>query len=280
MDHDRTHRLSKLPTYEWCGVHPGRLAVGFPGVATPPHPRDSAPIPPLFSDATGESLPLVQTSTAAGRAELLVPLDDPQIRDLGAYWHEGWPYAIPDALLREGARAALVRAVGLLPPGFGVGVWDAWRDPRLQRELHELAYRDDSLEPGFVSPPSADPATPPPHATGGTVDLTLTWQSIPLNLGTRFDEFVPAAKSAFLETDVSDVSDVELIRDLRRLLREVMVSAGFVQLDCEWWHFEFGTRLWAAVRHTQPLYPAALPAQLPTSTAVVGKDSQTNQSSD
>lgn len=274
------HRLTQLPTYEWCGVHPGRLAAGYPAVARLPHPRDSEPIPPLFGDASGESLPLVQTASAPGRAQLLVTLDDPAIRDLGAYWHEGWPYASPDALLREGARAALIRAVRLLPPGFGVAVWDAWRDPRLQRELHDLAYQDEFLEPGFVSPPSPNPATPPPHATGGTVDLTLTWQSIPLNLGTRFDDFVPAAKSAFFETNHLDVSDGDLTRDLRRLLRQVMVSAGFVQLDCEWWHFEFGTRLWAALRNTQPLYPAALPAQLPTSAAVVGDDSQTDKSSD
>jgi len=272
------HRLAQLPTYEWCGVHPLRLAAGYPGVPQLPHPRDTTPIPSLFGDASGESLPLVVTPYAPGRAELLVTLDDPLIRDVGAYWHEGWPYAIPDARLREGARAALVRAVGFLPPGFGFAVWDAWRDPRLQRELHNLAYRDDSLAPGFVSPPSADPGTPPPHATGGTVDLTLTWQSIPLNLGTRFDEFVPAASSAFLESSQAEGAgdngdDVMLVRDLRRLLREVMVSAGFVQLDCEWWHFEFGTRLWAAIRHTQPLYPAALPAQSPTSAAVVGDES-------
>jgi len=274
------HRLTQLPTYGWSGVDVGRFSARYPTLPHLPHPRDTEPIGELFADASGESLPLVRPSSAAGRAESLVPAGHRQIRDLGAYWHEGWPYAIPDAKLREGTRAALVDAVRLLPPGFGFGVWDAWRDPRLQRELHDLAYQDESLAPGFVSAPAADPATPPPHATGGTVDLTLTWQSIPLNLGTRFDEFVPAARSAFFESGHSDVDHGELIRDLRRLLRHVMVSAGFVQLDCEWWHFEFGTRLWAAVRGTQPLYPAALPAQFPPSVAVTGDDSQTNERGD
>ncbi|HQZ85398.1 MAG TPA: M15 family metallopeptidase [Actinomycetota bacterium] len=46
-------------------------------------------------------------------------------------------------------------------------------------------------------------------------------------------------------------------RDLRRLLYATMSAAGFVVLAREWWHFEYGTRLWAGVGGRQPLYPAA-----------------------
>ncbi|NQU37474.1 MAG: hypothetical protein HQ526_07770 [Actinobacteria bacterium] len=264
MDRNRLHRLKKLPTYEWCGVDPTSFVARYPGVACVSAPPDLPAIPELLGDTTGDSFPRVLVADAAGSDELLVTLDHPQIRDLGAYWHEDWPHSIPSALLRQGTRRALIHAVGLLPPGFGFAVWDAWRDPLLQRELHDLAYRDQLLAPGFVSRPSQDPTMPPPHATGGTVDLTLTWQSIPLLLGTGFDEFVPAARSAAFESSDADADDAggdeaTLVRDLRRLLRDVMTSAGFVQLDCEWWHFEFGTRLWAAVRGEAPLYPAALP---------------------
>jgi D-alanyl-D-alanine dipeptidase len=36
-----------------------------------------------------------------------------------------------------------------------------------------------------------------------------------------------------------------------------MRSGGFVVLHCEWWHFEFGTRRWAAITGNAPRYGAA-----------------------
>ena len=40
-----------------------------------------------------------------------------------------------------------------------------------------------------------------------------------------------------------------------------MSSSGFVVLHCEWRHFEFGTRRWAAITGNQPRYgPAPTPA--------------------
>ncbi|WP_281370752.1 M15 family metallopeptidase, partial [Nocardioides stalactiti] len=106
------------------------------------------------------------------------------------------------------------------------------------------------IEPGFVSAPSADPATPPPHLTGGTVDITLAFDGSPLALGTDFDEFVPAAHADALEHEPG------LARDLRRLLWSAMTGAGFVVLTQEWWHFESGTRRWAAVTGGKPRYGA------------------------
>ena len=46
-------------------------------------------------------------------------------------------------------------------------------------------------------------------------------------------------------------------RDLRRVLYRTMAAQGFVVLAREWWHFEYGTRLWAAVTRRPALYPAA-----------------------
>lgn len=243
-------RLTTLPTYDWCGVDPAQLD-DIPSLGELP------PIPSLLSDVSGDGLPLVGQD-ADGSDEPLIDIRHPRVRVLGAYWHSGWPYAVPEALMRQGAALRLVNAVDALPTGFGLAIWDAWRDPRLQTELHTLAYADGTLPPGFVNPPSTDPATPPPHATGGTVDLTLTWRSNPLNLGTSFDEFVPLAHSNSLE-GVDDADPLAVSRDLRRLLRHVMWEAGFVQLDCEWWHFENGTRLWSAVKAKTPRYLAASP---------------------
>lgn len=239
--------MRALPDYAWCADDPAGLEVRAP-VGLPA-------IPDLIVETASRPLPKV-TSLAGGASEPLVPVAHPQIRAFASYWHTGWPFAVPGTWLRATAAERVMQAVQQLPEGFGLAIWDAWRDPELQRELHAVAYSDPDLEPGFVNPPSANPATPPPHATGGTVDLTLTWHGRPLALGTGFDEFVATAHTRSFEGGEQSVAR-HRIRDLRRLLRAAMVDAGFVQLECEWWHFEFGTRLWAAVNGEDPLYPAA-----------------------
>lgn len=239
--------MRELPDYAWCADDPRTLGV--------PRPAGEPPVPRL-ADPDADALPAVGV-TAPGRTQPLVRVRDPRIRTVAAYWREGWPAAVPGAWLRSGAMARLVRAADSLPGGFGLAVWDAWRSPALQARLHDDVYRLlPGLPAGFVSAPSADPRFPPPHATGGTVDVTLSWTGRPLALGTGFDSFVPMAHADALESGARD-ADALLVRDLRRLLRRVMVEAGFVQLACEWWHFEYGTRLWAAIKRRDPVYPAA-----------------------
>lgn len=233
------------PSFDWCGSDPIALGAPDPGALF-------RPIPELL-DATADDSCLPLVVDPVDDSEQLVPLEVRRIRTMGAYWHTGWPFARPGAYLREGALHRLATAAANLPDGFGLAVWDAWRDPRLQACLHEAAYADQSLPPGFVSEPSADPTRPAPHSTGGTVDLTLTWRNVPLALGTQFDGFVPGAHAGALES-VSDHEPAVVERNLRRMLRSTMLATDFVQLNCEWWHFEYGTRLWAAVRGQAPRY--------------------------
>lgn len=244
-----------IPDYSWTG----RAASTIPELVDVALALDEPEIPELFADPTGEALPRVDPT--AGRGQLVEPLVEisPPVATLSVYARSGWPYAVQSALLRRGVADQLATAAGWLPDGFGLVVWDAWRDPRLQAELYRVAYQDLTLEPGFVNPPEVDPATPPPHATGGTVDLTLSWAGLPLHLGTAFDAFIPAARTTFFESAAASGSEGLAVRNLRRLLRRVMTDAGFVQLDCEWWHFEYGTRLWAAVHGRRPLFGAIAP---------------------
>lgn len=246
-------RLTRIPSYDWCGVDPMALSIA-------PLVPAAAPIPLDLAAPTDEQLPTVVDGGALGD-ERLVVITHPRIRTIGCYWHSGWPHADPQAFARETVAQRLVDVAQALPDGFGLAVWDAWRDPRLQAELYSVAYSDPSLPAGFVNPASADPARPAPHATGGTLDLTLTWHHHPLNLGTTFDEFVSHAHAAALETAATTPGHLRGrtdLRDLRRLLRQAMCEVGFVQLGCEWWHFEFGTRLWAYVHDAAPKYGAAV----------------------
>ncbi len=207
---------------------------------------------PVFADVT--DLPLVPPDPL-DQGEPLIPLEHlPRVVDLATYHSAGWPGALPRSWARSGAVQRLVAAAHLLPEGFGIAVFDAWRPLPLQRRIFDHFYGPGSpLERGFVSPPSPAAGTPPPHLTGGTFDLTLTWQGQPLALGTAFDEFTVRAHTRALEREES------LERDLRRLLVSCVLRVGFVTYAAEWWHVEHGTRRWAAQWMTAPRYGVAAP---------------------
>ncbi len=77
---------------------------------------------------------------------------------------------------------------------------------------------------------------------------------MPLALGTGFDDFTDLAATRSIEATPGAA------REMRRLLVHTMRAAGFVVLHCEWWHFEFGTRRWAALTGNPPRYgPAPAP---------------------
>lgn len=172
-----------------------------------------------------------------------------------AYRRKGWPHTVEGAWLRRSVARRLLAARATLPRGFGLAVFDAWRPLALQGALHDAAYRDHDLPEGFVAPPSTDPATPPPHLTGATVDLTLSFGGRALALGSGFDDFTPAAHADHLES----VPGSDHAREARRLLIHTMHAQGFVVLHCEWWHFEIGTRYWAAISGATPHFGAAEP---------------------
>jgi zinc D-Ala-D-Ala dipeptidase len=207
--------------------------------------EEQEPLPALVEP---QLLPSVDESLS----ESLVAVAHRRIRTLSNYWHAGWHHALPVTLLRAGAFERLSAAADSLPDRFGLAVFDAWRPLDLQAELYAAAYADDALPPGFVSDPNPDPTTPPPHLTGGTVDVTLTLDGIALAPASGFDDFTDGAHADILETDTLAASTVD--RDVRRMLFWHMHKAGFIVLQQEWWHFEFGTRRWAAITGERPRY--------------------------
>jgi D-alanyl-D-alanine dipeptidase len=206
-----------------------------------------------------KALPTIEEPTAMPAVSVPAPHDSEgmvqvvhrRIRVLEPYFHLGWEAARPGAFVRSGVAERLAAVADSLPDGFGLAILDAWRPLELQAEIFEAAYADTSLPAGFVSVPSVDPATPPPHLTGGCVDVTLTWQHQPLALGSAFDDFTEDARTTAYEDTPGRV------RQLRRLLYWAMRDQGFIVIDCEWWHFEIGTRRWAALTGGTPWYGAA-----------------------
>lgn len=220
----------------------------------------TAPIRGLLdADAdNAEPLPTVP-EPAIGASEPLVLVDHPRIRCLNVYQRHGFPAAVSGCFLRETVAFRLGEVADYLPEPFGLAIFDAWRDPELQGFLYDRVYGVDHAGPelpaGFVAQPSADEAQPTPHSTGGTVDLTLSWNGTPLALGTDFDEFSELAFADALESPLGE--NLRVARDLRRMLVSAMHTRGFVVLAREWWHFEYGTRLWAAVMDQPVRYPRA-----------------------
>lgn len=224
-------------------------------------PVDVVPAEALPTDL--DPLPALLTEHETNRRSdwPLGTADDEPVCDLAgtdllllhSYRRAGLRTAIDRQLLRSDALRRLLAARRELPAGFGLAVFDSWRPLALQRELFDAAYGSGgNTVPGAVAPPSTDPRTPPPHLTGGTVDLTLSWQGRPLALGTGFDEFTALAATAAFEADPGPV------RTLRRLLYWTLRGHGFVVLAEEWWHVEYGTRLWSTITGHEVRYgPAA-----------------------
>ena len=201
---------------------------------------EQAPIPALDD-------PKVLPSVVEAVAESLIPVTGERITAQTVYFDAGWTEAAPFIVARRGVVERLREAAATLPEHFGLCVLDAWRPLSLQAALHADAPR------GFKCAPNDDPNLPPPHLSGGAVDITLTWNGQPLSLGTEFDAYRDDAWTlAFEETP-------GLIRELRRLLYWTMQRAGFIVLDCEWYHFEHGTPRWAALSGDDAIYAAVAP---------------------
>jgi D-alanyl-D-alanine dipeptidase len=189
----------------------------------------------------------------------------PRVHDDPRYHAAGLAGAMPHGWLREGVAEALARAAAGLPDGLSLVVWDGYRPIATQAALFdaylvELAmvhpdWPADALEDAaarYVTPPSRSRAAPPPHLTGGAVDLTLAdGDGRPLDLGTDFDAFVPEAGARALE-GVEGVA-----RDNRRLLYWAMREQGFTAYVEEWWHFDRGDQFWGLATGSPARYEGA-----------------------
>jgi len=207
----------------------------------------------------------------------IIPRDEPlvavagissRIFDRAQYHAWGLPGSLAQSWVREGVAVRLARVAGGLPPEFTLVVWDAYRPLQVQASLFHTYLAElivvhpdmpaDALEDAaarYVTPPSRSVVAPPPHLTGGAIDLTLGYpDGTERDLGTVFDAFVPEAETHAFEGSPSQV------RDLRRLLYWSLRAQGFTNYSEEWWHFDFGDQFWGLVTNQPAVYgPAAHP---------------------
>ena len=142
-------------------------------------------------------------------------------------------------------------------------IFDAFRPVEHQQKRFDTVYNEIKLQnPGwneeqvraesfiYVFPPSWNLQTPPPHSTGGAVDLTVTdTDGNELDMGTRYAEF----NNPLMYTNAQGLSQAQ--RTNRVLLIKLMTKNGFINYPGEWWHFSFGDREWVAYL-SKPELPA------------------------
>ncbi len=209
-------------------------------------------------------LPLVESASSAWPE--IAECGEPLVEVLGerlalrpVYFQIGLLGASEKMLLRTGALARLNQAAESLPAGLGFlildthrpltvqqALWD-WQERNVRAEHPNLSNEEiKTLVSQFVAFPTGDPVRPTPHRTGGAVDLTIisleTGEELPM--GTAFDEATERAVTDFLERFPESPAT-----ENRRLLFHTLESAGFANYPGEWWHYELGTRRWAAQKN-------------------------------
>lgn len=154
-------------------------------------------------------------------------------------------------LARETVARALVQASERLPAGIRLAVVEGWRPPHIQRRMHLAAlarWRErhpdwsetqvKRVANRFTAPPH--PKVPPPHTTGGAVDVLLVDES-----GQELDMISPFAyrDSRAYPTHAHGLSPIA--QRNRAILFEAMSSTGLTNYPSEYWHWSYGDQGWA-----------------------------------
>ena len=184
------------------------------------------------------------------------------------YFHLGAPYKDKTSIwkLREEVVNRLVKVNDYLisKSSFNLLIYDSWRPLEVQEFMFKKAFLlecekldiDASLKnmksypyilkkvEKFWAYPSFDSRCPPPHSTGGALDVCLSDKEGNLvEMGSKVDQMDETSNPDFYSNKKNEKA---IIWDSRRnLLRDIMTKFGFAQHPNEWWHFSYGDQLWA-----------------------------------
>jgi D-alanyl-D-alanine dipeptidase len=144
------------------------------------------------------------------------------------------------AWLHIEAAEGLERAVAWLArelPEARLLVLDALRPQRVQEQLWA------ALDGTDLRMYLANPERGSIHSFGMALDITIVDEDgTEFDMGTGFDDLTELSHPA-LERDMLARGKLNAGQVANRaLLRSVMTQAGFVGINSEWWHFDFGDR--------------------------------------
>ena len=138
------------------------------------------------------------------------------------------------AYLHKGTAQSLVKALKQLQaidPKWGFVVYDAARPVSVQRIMWDMVKGTKNEK--YV----ASPYRGGPHNYGVAVDIALTYNGKPVDMGTPFDNFTT---DAHITNEAGLVKQGRISKEAiknRQLLRKVLTDNGFLTYSREWWHF-------------------------------------------
>ena len=135
-----------------------------------------------------------------------------------------YPVNMPAMLRPSVAKQLKAAEAGLLPRGYRLKIWDAYRPKLAQDQLWQLWPNKNHI---------ANPADGigSLHTWGVAVDATLVDNNgRELSMPTDFDDFTSAAVLKYAGNDAE-------IRMHLHTLQRAMAKAGFLGMRTEWWHF-------------------------------------------
>ena len=185
------------------------------------------------------------------------------------YFNLGAPYKNKEGIwkLREEVVKRLIKVnkfLKLKNNSFYLLIYDSWRPIEVQEFMYNRAFRLEckrlNIEASvkdmerypiiqkkvekFWAYPSFDEKCPPPHSTGGALDITLADKyGNEMDMGSNIDQMDEKSYPDFYKN--IETEEATIWNDRRSLLKEIMVQFEFVQHPNEWWHFSYGDQLWA-----------------------------------
>ena len=153
--------------------------------------------------------------------------------------------------VRRRVAEMLARAAQSLPDGVDLQIIEGFRPLAQQRFMYETLKAEFAARhpewnratlhriTNTLSAPPDDPC-PPPHATGGAVDLCL----IAAGTGERLDVTSPfdwdEASAPMQTKGLSETAQAN-----RNLLKRTLELTGLTNYAGEWWHWSYGDSGWA-----------------------------------
>lgn len=174
---------------------------------------------------------------------------------------------IPDnknyTYLRQSVYKKLIAAQKRLPKGVRFCLYEGYRSLALQKmlfdqqytttktqhpewSLTDIFYQTTKLVSPVTNPDGSNNI--PPHSTGGAIDVYLIDEhGNPLDMGIHPKDWMQDKDGVLSLTDSKAISSTAKAN--RRIMSDVLQAEGFVNYPTEFWHWSYGDRYWAFVKH-------------------------------
>lgn len=172
-----------------------------------------------------------------------VPGVTAEIRYATAHNLTGHPlagYLAPKAVaVAQAGKALAVAYAEAQKLGYGLHIYDAYRPQKAVHDFVVWAQEPENGETKAEFYPELDKSDLFPqgyiaeysgHSRGSAIDLTLTRDGVPVDMGTCFDYMGDASHHGW-----QDLTQEQLHH--RAVLRAIMAYAGFEPYEGEWWHY-------------------------------------------